>query len=53
MQNLSKIYRDIVVDRLVNNMKYDDIAEKHGITLQTVKNRIRRGKAIIAEQITA
>ena len=53
MQNLSKIYRDIVVDRLVNNMKYDDIAEKHGITLQTVKNRIRRGKAIIAERITA
>jgi len=33
-------------------MKYDDIASKYGINLQTVKNRIRRGKAIIAEQIT-
>jgi len=53
MQDLKEMYRDIVVDRLVNNMKYDDIAEKHGISLQTVKNRIRRGKALIAEKITA
>jgi len=52
MQNLKGMYRDIVVDRLVNNMKYDDIAVKYGINLQTVKNRIRRGKAIIAEKIT-
>jgi len=52
MQNLKGMYRDIIVDRLVNNMKYDDIASKYGINLQTVKNRIRRGKAIIAEQIT-
>ncbi len=49
MQDLKEMYRDIVVDRLVNNMKYDDIADKHGISLQTVKNRIRRGKALIAE----
>lgn len=52
MQDLKEMYRDIVVDRLVNNMKYDDIADKHGISLQTVKNRIRRGKALIAEKIT-
>ena len=51
MQDLKEMYRDIVVDRLVNNMKYDDIADKHGISLQTVKNRIRRGKALIAEKI--
>lgn len=49
MQDLKEMYRGIVVDRLVNNMKYDDIANKHGISLQTVKNRIRRGKALIAE----
>ena len=53
MQNLKGMYREIVVDRLVNNMKYDAIAEKYGISLQTVKNRIRRGKAIIAEKIVA
>jgi len=53
IQGLKEMYRDIIVDRLINNMKYDDIAEKHNISLQTVKNRIRRGKAIIAEKITA
>lgn len=53
IQNLKDMYRDILVDRLVNNMKYDDIAVKYDISLQTVKNRIRRGKAIIAEEITA
>lgn len=51
MDNLKGMYKEIVVDRLVNNMKYDEIAEKHNISLQTVKNRIRRGKALIAEQI--
>lgn len=51
MHGLKDMYRDIVVDRLVNNMKYDQIAEKHGVSLQTVKNRIRRGKALIAEQL--
>jgi RNA polymerase sigma-70 factor (ECF subfamily) len=51
MDNLKGMYKDIVVDRLINNMKYDDIAEKYNIPLQTVKNRIRRGKALIAEQI--
>lgn len=53
MDNLKGMYKEIVVDRLVNNMKYDEIAEKHNISLQTVKNRIRRGKALIAEQINA
>ena len=52
MQGLKDMYKDIVVDRLVNNMKYDAIAEKYGVSLQTVKNRIRRGKALIAEQIS-
>lgn len=51
MAGLKDMYKDIVVDRLINDMKYDEIAEKHNISLQTVKNRIRRGKALIAEQI--
>jgi len=48
---LKPIYREILEDRLLNNMKYQDIAEKYNLPLQTVKNRIRRGKAIIAENI--
>jgi len=51
MKDLKSMYRDIIIDRLVNNMKYDDIANKHNISLQTVKNRIRRGKSLIANQI--
>lgn len=51
MQDLKSTYKDIVVDRLVNNLKYEEIASKYGISLQTVKNRIRRGKALIAEKL--
>ena len=51
MNGLKDMYKDIVTDRLINNMKYDEIATKHNISLQTVKNRIRRGKALIAEQV--
>jgi RNA polymerase sigma-70 factor (ECF subfamily) len=48
---LKPLYRDILVDRLINNMKYKDIANKHNIGLQTVKNRIRRGRTLITEAI--
>lgn len=51
IRNLKPLYRDILVDRLINNMKYKDIANKHNIELQTVKNRIRRGRTLIAEAI--
>jgi len=46
---LKPMYREIIEDRLLNNMKYEDIAEKHNVNLQTVKNRIRRGKMLITE----
>ena len=49
IQKLKPMYRDIIEDRLLNNMKYEDIASKHGVNLQTVKNRIRRGKILIQE----
>jgi RNA polymerase sigma-70 factor (ECF subfamily) len=49
IRDLKPLYRDILVDRLINNMKYKDIAVKYKIGLQTVKNRIRRGRALITE----
>lgn len=52
IDSLKEMYKPIVVDRLINNMKYDDIAEKHNLSLQTVKNRIRRGKALIEEAVS-
>ena len=51
MQNLKEMYRDILVDRMVNHMKYDQLADKYKLPLQTIKNRIRRGKALIVEAV--
>ena len=51
MNNLKPMYKDIMEDRLIKNMKYEEIAQKHKVNLQTVKNRIRRGKMLIAEKI--
>ena len=51
IENLKPMYKEILEDRLLNNMKYEDIAKKHGLPLQTIKNRIRRGKSIIASNI--
>ena len=52
INDLKPMYRDILEDRLINNMKYEDIAAKYELPLQTIKNRIRRGKTIIAESVT-
>ena len=52
IRELKPLYRDILVDRLINNMKYKDIATKHNIGLQTVKNRIRRGRTLITEAVS-
>lgn len=51
IDSLKEMYKGIVVDRLINDMKYEDIAEKHNLPLQTIKNRIRRGKSIIEETV--
>ena len=48
MNNLKPMYRDILEDRLIGKMKYEDIAEKYNVPLQTVKNRIRRRKSLVA-----
>ena len=51
IEGLKPMYKGILEDRLLNNMKYEDIATKYELPLQTIKNRIRRGKAIIASSI--
>ena len=51
INNLKPMYKEIIEDRLINQMKYEDIAAKYNLPLQTIKNRIRRGKSIIAENI--
>jgi RNA polymerase sigma-70 factor, ECF subfamily len=51
INNLKPMYKEIIEDRLINQMKYEDIAAKYNLPLQTIKNRIRRGKSIIAENM--
>ena len=51
IETLKPMYKGILEDRLLNNMKYEDIATKYEFPLQTIKNRIRRGKAIIAGKV--
>tara|TARA_B110001450_G_scaffold255345_1_gene282653 strand:+ start:139 stop:741 length:603 start_codon:yes stop_codon:yes gene_type:complete len=51
INTLKPMYKGILEDRLLNNMKYEDIADKYNLPLQTIKNRIRRGKAIIAANV--
>ena len=51
INDLKPMYKEIIEDRLLNDMKYEDIAEKYNLPLQTIKNRISRGKSIIAENM--
>ena len=52
IQNLKPMYREILADNLVHGMKYREIAEKYDLPLQTIKNRIRRAKQLVAESLT-
>lgn len=49
ISELKPMYREILEDRLIGKMKYEDIATKHNVPLQTVKNRIRRGKSLVVD----
>lgn len=44
---LPELYREVARRRLIDGMKYDEIAESMDIELNTVKTRIRRAKQII------
>lgn len=51
IKNLKPMYRDLLVDRMLNGVKYRELATSYKLSLQTVKNRVRRGKALIAEAV--
>jgi RNA polymerase sigma-70 factor (ECF subfamily) len=53
MNKLKPIYKNILVDRIVNEMKYEDLADKYKLPLQTIKNRIRRGRLLVIEMVEA
>ena len=47
IEGLPELYRDVARKRLIDGMKYADIAEQTGLELNTVRTRIRRAKALI------
>lgn len=53
MDKLKPIYKNILVDRIINEMKYEDLADKYKLPLQTIKNRIRRARLLVVEMVEA
>ena len=51
IRDLPELYRDIMIDREINNMKYKDIAEKYGIKKRSIATRIRRARGKIRKKI--
>lgn len=49
INNLSKFYKDIMIDRELNGLKYKQIAEKYDININSVKTRIKRARLQIIE----
>ena len=47
IDRLPELYREVARRRLIDGMKYNEIAESMDIELNTVKTRIRRAKRII------
>lgn len=53
IRELPVLYRDIMIDREINGMKYKDIADKYGIKKRSIATRIRRARTKIRKKIEA
>ena len=49
MKDLPSIYKDILFDREILRMKYQDIADKHGMKKRAIATRIRRARLKVRE----
>lgn len=49
INGLSKFYKEIMIDRELNGMKYKQIAEKYNININSVKTRIKRARMQIID----
>ena len=49
MRDLPEIYKEILIDREINKMKYQEIAEKHNLKKRAVATRIRRARLKVRE----
>jgi len=51
IRELPDLYKDIMIDREINGMKYKDIAEKYDIKKRSIATRIRRARNKIKKKI--
>lgn len=51
IKSLPAIYKDIMIDREINGMKYKDIADKYGIKKRSIATRIRRARNKIKKKM--
>jgi RNA polymerase sigma factor (sigma-70 family) len=49
MKDLPEIYKDILFDREILRMKYQDIADKYGMKKRAIATRIRRARIKVRE----
>ncbi len=49
MQELPEIYKDILIDREILRMKYQEIADKYGMKKRAIATRIRRARIKVRE----
>ncbi len=49
MNDLPEIYKDILYDREILRMKYQEIADKHGMKKRAIATRIRRARLKVRE----
>ena len=49
MKELPEIYKDILIDREILRMKYQEIADKYGMKKRAIATRIRRARLKVRE----
>lgn len=49
--NLGSLYRDILIDREINNMMYKDLSKKYDLPINTIKSRIKIGRSLVRNAI--
>jgi RNA polymerase sigma factor (sigma-70 family) len=47
IENLPSPYKDVLQDREIRKLKYEEIAEKRGIKINTVRSRIHVAKKLV------
>lgn len=53
IEKMKPSFREILIDRFVNELSYKELAAKYDVPLMTIKNRVTRGKQRINAAIEA